>query len=74
MTQLMNYRPEEAINPDNLDVLARTLNVKNAELQPTLDAIVAEAARTVPNASWAGLLLAQHQELTPQSHPWTPPV
>lgn len=56
-----------------LEVLARTLHVKNAELQPTLDAIVAEAIQTVPAAKYAGLLLVQRHELTPQSTIGRPP-
>jgi GAF domain-containing protein len=56
-----------------LDVLARALHVKNAELQPTLDAIVTTAVSTIPAASDAGLILVQHHELVPQSTTGSPP-
>jgi GAF domain-containing protein len=63
----------EPIGVEALDVLARALHVKNAELQPTLDAIVTGAVSTIPAASDAGLILVQHRELVPQSTTGNPP-
>jgi GAF domain-containing protein len=47
--------------------LARCLHVKNAELQPTLDAIVAHAVSTIEPAGQAGLILLVGGRLTPQA-------
>jgi GAF domain-containing protein len=69
----MTMRADEAVSLETLDVLARALHVKNAELQPTLDAIVAQAATTTPAAKWAGLLLVAHNELAPAATSGRPP-
>jgi GAF domain-containing protein len=63
----------EPVGVEALDVLARALHVKDAELQPTLDAIVTSAVSTIPAASDAGLILVQHHELVPQSTTGNPP-
>lgn len=56
-----------------LDILARALHVKNAELQPTLDAIVATAAATLDSARYAGLIIVKRGELFPQAATARPP-
>jgi GAF domain-containing protein len=50
----------------SFEVLARALHVKEARLQPTLDAIVA-AARALSPGQDAGLIVLVHGELVPQS-------
>lgn len=50
-----------------VEVLARALHVKDAELQPTLDAIVANAAAAHPAARDAGLILLASGKLVPQA-------
>jgi GAF domain-containing protein len=49
----------------SLDILARALHVKNAELQPTLEAIVSTATRMLSPALYAGLTVVSHGEFTP---------
>jgi GAF domain-containing protein len=51
----------------SLDILARALHVKNAELQPTLDAIVSTATRMLSPARYAGLTVFSRGELTPRA-------
>jgi GAF domain-containing protein len=51
----------------SLDILARALHVKNAELQPTLDAIVSTATRMLSPALHAGLTVVSHGEFTPRA-------
>jgi hypothetical protein len=51
----------------SLDILARALHVKNAELQPTLEAIVSTAVRMLNPALDAGLTVFSHGEFTPQA-------
>jgi hypothetical protein len=53
----------------SLDILARALHVKNAELQPTLEAIVSTAVRMLNPALDAGLTVFSHGEFTPQAAP-----
>lgn len=48
-----------------LGQLARTLHVSSDELQPTLDAIVQSAVRTVPGTDDAGLIVVQRGVLKP---------
>jgi GAF domain-containing protein len=50
----------------SFEVLARALHVKEARLQPTLDAIVA-AARALSPGQDAGLIVLVHGKLIPQS-------
>lgn len=53
--------------------LARALHLKNAELQPTLDAIVAHAVQTIEPAEDAGLILLVGGRLVPQATVGEPP-
>ena len=57
----------------SLDVLARALAVKDAALQPTLDAIVEAAVKAVPAAFHAGLILVVRGEMEPQATTGKPP-
>lgn len=50
-----------------VETLARALHVKDARLQPTLDAIVANAAAAHPAACDAGLILLVRGKLIPQA-------
>jgi GAF domain-containing protein len=56
-----------------LAILARALRVRNAELQPTLDAIVSTAVTILAPACYAGLITVQDGELVPQSTLGRPP-
>ena len=58
----------------SLDVLARALHLKDAALQPTLDAIVSSAIRTAPAAQHAGLILVERGVLVPKSTVGRPPL
>ena len=58
----------------SLDVLARALHLKDAALQPTLDAIVSGAVRATPAAQHAGLILVERGVLVPQSTVGRPPL
>jgi GAF domain-containing protein len=49
----------------SLDILARALHVKNAELQPTLEAIVSTATRMLSPALYAGLTVFSGGKFTP---------
>jgi GAF domain-containing protein len=51
----------------SLDILARALHVKNADLQPTLQAIASTAVRMLSPALYAGLTIFSHGELTPRA-------
>jgi GAF domain-containing protein len=53
--------------------LARALHLKNAELQPTLDAIIAHAVQTIEPAEYAGLILVLSGRLVPQATMGEPP-
>jgi GAF domain-containing protein len=57
----------------SLDIMARALRVKNAELQPTLDAIVSTAVNTLSPARHAGLIIVAHGDLVPQATTGAPP-
>jgi GAF domain-containing protein len=50
-----------------IDILARALHVKDARLQPTLDAITTQAAAAHPAARDAGLILLRGGQLIPQA-------
>jgi len=72
------YDPQEIqeLNAETwsvLEWLARAVHVKNAELQPTLDAIVSTAVRTIGSAQYAGLILLVRGELVPQATVGEPP-
>jgi GAF domain-containing protein len=58
---------------DTLALLARAMHVKNGQLQPTLDAIVASTVDAVPAARHAGLILVMKGELVPQATTGRPP-
>ena len=51
----------------SLEVLARALHVKDARLEPALQAIVSGAVQTVRTAQDAGLILVLRGELVPQA-------
>jgi GAF domain-containing protein len=53
--------------------LARALHLKDAELQPTLDAIIAHAVQTIEPAEHAGLILVLRGRLVPQATLGEPP-
>ena len=57
----------------SLDILARALHVKNAELQPTLLAIVAAAVSTLGTAQHAGLITVVRGTMIPQATTGRPP-
>src|ERR1700761_604166 len=50
-----------------IDILARALHVRDTRLQPTLDAITAQAAAAHPAARDAGLILLRGGQLVPQA-------
>ena len=51
----------------SLDILARALHVKNAELEPALQAIVSTAVTTLSSAQHAGLITVSRGVLVPQA-------
>ena len=51
----------------SIDILARALHVKNAELQPTLEAIVSTATRMLSPALDAGLTIFSGGEFAPRA-------
>ena len=53
--------------------LARALHLKDAALQPTLDAIIAHAVDTIDPAEHAGLILVLRGRLIPQATLGEPP-
>lgn len=55
------------LNIRSLDILARALHVKSAELEPTLQAIVSTAVRMLGPARYAGLIIFSGGELIPQA-------
>lgn len=57
----------------SLDILARALHVKNAELVPALQAIVATAVGTLGSAQYAGLIIVARGEMVPQATTGRPP-
>jgi GAF domain-containing protein len=57
----------------SLDILARALHVKNAELEPALQAIVSTAVGTLSSAQHAGLITVSRGELIPQATTGRPP-
>ena len=50
-----------------VETLARALHVTDARLEPTLDAVVANAAAALPAAREAGLILLVRGQLVPQA-------
>ena len=57
----------------SLDILARSLHVKEAGLEPALQAIVSAALAAMNRAQYAGLILVIHGELIPQVITGRPP-
>ena len=57
----------------SLDILARALHVKNAELEPALQAIVSTAVTTLSSAQHAGLITVSRGVLVPQATTGRPP-
>jgi GAF domain-containing protein len=58
----------------SLEILARALHVKNAELQPTLEAIVSTAVAMLSPARYAGLTVVSRGELVPRASTGEPPL
>lgn len=57
----------------SLDIMARALHVKNAELQPTLDAIVTTAVNGLSPVRHAGLITVDRGDLVPRATTGAPP-
>jgi GAF domain-containing protein len=58
----------------SLEILARALHVKNAELQPTLEAIASTAVTMLRPAQYAGLIVLSRGELIPRVTTGEPPL
>jgi GAF domain-containing protein len=58
----------------SLEILARALHVKNAELQPTLEAIAFTAVAMLSPARYAGLTVFSRGELIPRASTGEPPL
>jgi GAF domain-containing protein len=58
----------------SLDILARALHVKDAELQPTLQAIASTAVSMLSPARYAGLTIFSRGELIPRASSGEPPL
>ncbi|MFY9930244.1 MAG: GAF and ANTAR domain-containing protein [Streptosporangiaceae bacterium] len=56
-----------------VETIARALHVKEARLEPTLDAIITNAAATHPAADDAGVILLVRGKLVPQATTGRPP-
>ena len=59
---------------ESLEILARALHVKNAELQPTLEAIASAAVTMLSPARYAGLTILSRGELIPRATTGEPPL
>lgn len=59
---------------ESLEILARALHVKNAELQPTLDAIASTAVTMLNPARHAALTVLSRGELIPRASTGEPPL
>ncbi len=59
---------------ESLEILARALHVKNAELQPTLEAIVTSAVTMLSPARYAGLIVISRGQLVPRASTGEPPL
>ena len=59
---------------ESLEILARALHVKNAELQPTLEAIASTAVTMLSPARYAGLSILSRGELIPRATTGEPPL
>src|ERR1700728_158251 len=58
----------------SLEILARALHVKNAELEPTLQAIVSTAVTMLSPARYAALTVVSRGELIPRASTGEPPL
>lgn len=58
----------------SLDILARALHVRDAELQPTLEAIASTAVSMLSPARYAGLTILSRGELIPRASTGEPPL
>jgi GAF domain-containing protein len=58
----------------SLEILARALHVKNADLQPTLEAIASTAVAMLSPARYAGLTVVSRGELIPRATTGEPPL
>jgi GAF domain-containing protein len=59
---------------ESLEILARALHVKNAELEPTLEAIASTAVAMLVPARYAGLTILSRGELIPRATTGEPPL
>src|ERR1700727_771867 len=59
---------------ESLEILARALHVKNAELEPTLEAIVSPAVTMLNPARYAALTVLSRGELIPRASTGEPPL
>ena len=59
---------------ESLEIMARALHVKNAELQPTLEAIASTAVTMLSPARHAALTVLAHGELIPRASTGEPPL
>jgi len=59
---------------ESLEIMARALHVKNAELQPTLEAIASTAVTMLSPARYAALTVLAHGELIPRASTGEPPL
>src|ERR1700690_4595042 len=59
---------------ESLEILARALHAKNAELKPTLEAIASTAVTMLSPARYAGLTILSRGELIPGATPGEPPL
>jgi GAF domain-containing protein len=69
--------PLEDLDPaswSTLDRIGRIMHVKEADLQGTLNAIVATAVSTIDNAEYAGVNLLDHGRFVPQAVAGQPPL
>jgi GAF domain-containing protein len=59
---------------ESLEIMARALHVKNAELQPTLEAIAATAVTVLSPVRYAALTVLSRGELVPRASTAEPPL
>jgi GAF domain-containing protein len=59
---------------ESLEILARALHVKNAELEPTLEAIASTAVTMLGPARYAALTVLSRGELIPRASTGEPPL
>jgi GAF domain-containing protein len=59
---------------ESLEIMARALHVKNADLEPTLEAIAATAVAMLSPARYAALTVLSHGELIPRASTGEPPL